>query len=178
MDLAPADQNSIKPAVSVLIVDDEPGMCNFLHKALSKRFALVETATSVEEAEQLRKRCHFDLLIVDITLPGRSGMEWHEALEPSERRSDIIFMTAYADLETAIKALRIGASDFILKPFRLEQMMNAVERCLQRREMARKNFVLQREVTEQFPLTEMIGASAAIQHVFEVVERVAVRSPR
>ena len=173
MDLAPADQNSIKPAVSVLIVDDEPGMCNFLHKALSKRFALVETATSVEEAEQLRKRCHFDLLIVDITLPGRSGMEWHEALEPSERRSDIIFMTAYADLETAIKALRIGASDFILKPFRLEQMMNAVERCLQRREMARKNFVLQREVTEQFPLTEMIGASAAIQHVFEVVERVA-----
>ena len=108
-----------KPAVSVLIVDDEPGMRGFLQKALSKRFALVEVADSVEIAEELRKRCHFDLLIVDIKLPGRSGMEWHEALEATERRSDVIFMTAYADLETAIAALRAGASDFILKPFRL-----------------------------------------------------------
>lgn len=162
-----------QPAVSVLVVDDEAGMRSFLQKALSKRFALVEIAGSVEEAEELRKRCHFDLLIVDIKLPGRSGMEWHEALEPSERRSDIIFMTAYADLETAIQALRAGASDFILKPFRLEQMMNAVERCLERRAMARKNFVLQREVASFFPVSNMIGASPAIQQVHEVIKRVA-----
>lgn len=162
-----------QPAVSVLVVDDEKGMCSFLQKALSKRFALVETAGSVEEAEALRKRCHFDLLIVDIKLPGRSGMEWHEALEPSERRSDIIFMTAYADLETAIQALRVGASDFILKPFRLEQMMNAVERCLERRSMARKNFVLQREVSSRFPVSGMIGTSPAIQQVLDVIKRVA-----
>lgn len=159
--------------MSVLVVDDESGMRSFLHKALSKRFALVETAESVEKAEELRKRCHFDLMILDIKLPGRSGMEWHEAFDPNDRRSDIIFMTAYADLETAIKALRIGASDFILKPFRLEQMMNAIERCLERRNIARQNFVLERQVSGIFPVTDMIGSSPAIQQVHEVIKRVA-----
>lgn len=165
--------SSPPPAVSVLIVDDEIGMRSFLQKALNKRFALVETAGSVEEAEELRKRCHFDLLIVDIKLPGRSGMEWHEALEDTNRSSDIIFMTAYADLDTAIQALRAGASDFILKPFRLEQMMNAVERCLQRRAMERTNFVLRREIDNAFPMTDMIGQGPAINQVLDVINRVA-----
>ncbi|WP_286238500.1 sigma-54-dependent transcriptional regulator [Neptuniibacter halophilus] len=169
---SPAGVSNI-PAASVLIVDDEPGMRSFLQKAMSKRFALVETAESVEEAEELRKRCHFDLLIVDIKLPGRSGMEWHEALEDCNRRSDLIFMTAYADLETAIQALRVGASDFILKPFRLEQMMNAVDRCLERRSIERTNFVLRREVENAFPTTDMIGSSPAIQQVLDVIHRVA-----
>lgn len=143
-------EKPIKPlpsAVSVLIVDDEPGMRSFLSKALAKKFALVETAGSVEEAEQLRSRCHFDLLIVDIRLPGRSGIEWHEALDDQERRSDIIFMTGYADMEVAIEALRAGASDFIMKPFHLEQMMKAVDRCIERRLLKRENLMLRREVS-------------------------------
>ncbi|WP_415894320.1 sigma-54-dependent transcriptional regulator [Neptuniibacter sp. PT8_73] len=166
-------QGTQAPAVSVLVVDDEVGMRSFLQKALAKRFALVETAGSVEEAEELRKRCHFDLLIVDIKLPGRSGMEWHEAFEDTNRSSDIIFMTAYADLDTAIQALRAGASDFILKPFRLEQMMNAVDRCLDKRAMERANFVLRREVDNAFPMTDMIGTGPAIKQVLDVIHRVA-----
>ena len=162
------------PAVSVLIVDDEPGMRNFLVKALSKRFALVESADSIETAEEIRKRCHFDLLICDIKLPGRSGIEWHEALGEGEKRSDIIFMTAYADLETAIEALRAGASDFILKPFRLEQMTTAIDRCLERRLLARENFVLRREINSVYSSgSAMLGESQAIQEVDCIIRRVA-----
>ncbi|WP_051227486.1 sigma-54-dependent transcriptional regulator [Oceanospirillum beijerinckii] len=162
------------PAVSVLIVDDEPGMRNFLVKALSKRFALVESADSIETAEEIRKRCHFDLLICDIKLPGRSGIEWHEAIDEGEKRSDIIFMTAYADLETAIEALRAGASDFILKPFRLEQMTTAIDRCLERRLLARENFVLRREVNSVYSSgSAMLGESQAIQEVDSIIRRVA-----
>ena len=123
------------PTASVLIVDDEPGMRSYLSKALASRFALIETADSLTAAEALRQRLHFDLLLVDIRLPDRSGIEWHEALGP-ERRSDIIFMTAYADLDIAVKALRAGASDFIIKPFRLEQLQSAVDRCLAQRRLA------------------------------------------
>ncbi|SKA11269.1 two component, sigma54 specific, transcriptional regulator, Fis family [Oceanospirillum multiglobuliferum] len=162
------------PAVSVLIVDDELGMRSFLVKALSRRFALVESAESIESAEEIRKRCHFDLLICDIKLPGRSGIEWHEALQQSERRSDIIFMTAYAELETAIEALRAGASDFILKPFRLEQMMAAIDRCLERRFLARENFVLKRELNAVFNgNSAMIGESQVIKDVDAIIRRVA-----
>lgn len=143
-------------AMSVLVVDDEPGMRAILKKALGKKFAQVDTAGSVEEAEELRKRCHFDLLIVDINLPGRSGIEWHEAFDPSTRRSDVIFMTGYADLETAIKALRAGASDFILKPFNLDQMMQSVNRCMERRLVERQKFALQRDVERSHPV-DIIG---------------------
>ena len=168
-------ENVLKPlpsAVSLLIVDDEPGMRSFLKKALSKKFALVETAASVEEAEQLRSRCHFDLLIVDIRLPGRSGIEWHEALEDHERRSDIIFMTGYADMDVAIQALRAGASDFIMKPFHLEQMMKAVDRCIERRLLKRENLMLRREVSIGHSST-IIGNSEAMMEVKRIIERVA-----
>ncbi|SHF13538.1 two component, sigma54 specific, transcriptional regulator, Fis family [Modicisalibacter ilicicola DSM 19980] len=162
------------PTASVLIVDDEPGMRRYLSKALGSRFAMIETAGTLDAAEALRQRLHFDLLLVDVRLPGRSGIDWHEALEAGDRRSDIIFMTAYADLDVAIRALRAGASDFIMKPFRLEQLLNAVDRCLERRRLARENFVLRRETDQLHPNREgMLGNSPAVRDVRAITERVA-----
>jgi len=161
-------------SASVLVVDDEPGMRQFLEKALNKHFGLVEAAGSIEQAEALRQRCHFDLMILDVKLPGRSGIEWHEALQDPNRHSDVIFMTAYAELDTAIQALRVGAADFILKPFRLEQMMNAVMRVLKRRQLARENFLLKREVRQFLEADNpMIGSSSAMQRLEGVLQRVA-----
>ncbi|WP_416886809.1 sigma-54-dependent transcriptional regulator [Marinospirillum sp.] len=165
---------SLCRTASVLIVDDEAGMRQFLSKALLKHFALVETAGSIEEAEALRQRCHFDLLILDVRLPGRSSMDWHEALHDPNRHSDVIFMTAYAELDTAIQALRVGAADFILKPFRLEQMQNAILRVLKRRQLARENFLLKREV-HQFVDDDspMLGHSPGMRQLDAVIQRVA-----
>ncbi|WP_432280128.1 sigma-54-dependent transcriptional regulator [Shewanella aestuarii] len=164
--------STVNTSMSVLIVDDEPGMRSFLTKAMSKKFALVETASTITEAEQLRSKGHFDVLIVDIRLPDRSGIEWHEALDDSERQSDIIFMTGYADMDVAIKALRAGASDFIMKPFHLEQMMSAVDRCIEKRLLKRENFMLRRELSHGQSST-IIGSSDAITEVKQVIERVA-----
>jgi two-component system NtrC family response regulator len=157
---------------AVLVVDDEPGMRNFLLKALEPTCALVEAADSVETAEELRRRYHFDLLVVDIRLPGRSGVEWLQELRDQDVTTDVIVMTAYADLETSIAALRSGASDFLLKPFRVEQMMTAVRRCLERRRMARENFLLKREV-QPHGIEGIVGTSPALSDVCAVVQRVA-----
>ncbi|MBR9728641.1 sigma-54-dependent transcriptional regulator [Shewanella intestini] len=165
-------KNSFPTGMSVLIVDDEPGMRSFLTKALSKKFALVDTASTITQAEQMRSQGHYDLLIVDIRLPDRSGIEWHEALDDPDRQADIIFMTGYADMDVAIKALRAGASDFIMKPFHLEQMMTAVNRCIERRLLQRENFMLKRELLNGQAST-IIGRSDAMQEVKQVIERVA-----
>lgn len=160
---------------AVLVVDDEPGMRNFLSKALKPHCALVETADSAETAEALRRRYHFDLMILDIRLPGRSGVEWLKELREKDVRNDVIVMTAYADLETAIEALRAGAADFLLKPFRLEQIIASVNRCLESRRIARENFLLRRAVSKG-GLEEIVGSSASIREVCDVIKRVAPTS--
>jgi DNA-binding NtrC family response regulator len=159
---------------SVLVVDDEPGIRNFLQRGLGKYFGLVETAKDVVTAEELRQRCHFDLIITDIRLPGETGgVEWVQELRGQGGTTGVIFMTAHADLETVIDALRVGADDFILKPFRMEQMLVAVERYLERQKIERKNFVLHRPVDLLIDNTGVVGQCDLMHHLCDVIKRVA-----
>ncbi|MCU7845873.1 MAG: sigma-54 dependent transcriptional regulator [Candidatus Thiodiazotropha sp. (ex Monitilora ramsayi)] len=159
---------------SVLVVDDEPGIRNFLQRGLAKYFGLVEAAENVAAAEDLRQRCHFDLIITDIRLPGEiGGVEWVKELRNQGGNTGVIFMTAHADLETAIAALRAGAEDFIMKPFRMEQMMAAVERYLARQKIQRENFVLRRQVNQLYDSAGVIGNCDLMRDLCEVIKRVA-----
>ncbi len=159
--------------VSVLVVDDEPGMRLFLKKALEKRFGLVEVAEDCDAAEALRRRCRFDVVIADIRLPGLSGVEWVRSMRSQGDGTAVIFMTAHADLDTAIEALRVGASDFILKPFRTDQIMTAVERCLDHQRAARENFLLRRQVEHYANPDGMVGECKLIRNLCSVIKRVA-----
>jgi DNA-binding NtrC family response regulator len=158
---------------SVLVLDDESGICNFLVKGLGKHLGLVESALSLDEANSLRQRSHFDLIISDIKLPGGSGVEWVQALRDSGCMTPVIFITAHAHLNFAIAAIRAGASDFIIKPFRIDQILNAVERCIERQSITRENFVLRREIDKIFDHSGMIGMNQAIKDLYQVIERVA-----
>lgn len=162
-----------KQLSSILIVDDEPGMCSFLKRALAKRYSLLEVASSVEKAEALRQRCHFDLIITDIRLADESGVAWVQELRDQGVGTPVIFMTAYANVDTAIAALRVGAIDFILKPFRTDQMLTAVERCLEQQKMLRENFVLRRQMDKLFTIDGMIGECETMRAVCEIIRRVA-----
>ncbi|WP_421870017.1 sigma-54-dependent transcriptional regulator [Motiliproteus sp.] len=171
--LAPETAEQGRQALSILIVDDEQGIREFLQKALAKEYSLVEAVGSAEEAEALRSRCHFDLLVVDICLPGLSGVDWLSEVMTPAFQSDVIFMTAFADIDKAIGALRVGASDFILKPFRLEQMVSAVRHVMERRQLKRENFVLKRRVDALYSMEGMVGNSSAITEICQLIKRVA-----
>ena len=100
----------------MLVVDDEPGMRNFLLKTLQPRAGQVMAAGSAEEAEELLQRHRFDLVILDITLPGKSGITLLQEMRVQGNPCEVVLITAFADLDTAIEALRAGAGDFLLKP--------------------------------------------------------------
>ncbi|UCE88854.1 MAG: sigma-54-dependent Fis family transcriptional regulator [Pseudomonadota bacterium] len=170
-----ADERSAQllASAAILVVDDEPGMRNFLQRALGTRCALLELADSAEAGEALRKRYHFDLMIVDIRLPGRTGVDWMRELREQGTHADVIFMTAYADLDVAIAALRVGACDFVLKPFRVEQMLTSVRRCLMHRQMQRENFLLRRQVDTDVPMRGIIGENEKIREIERLIARVA-----
>ncbi|AXS78598.1 sigma-54 dependent transcriptional regulator [Dechloromonas sp. HYN0024] len=159
---------------SVLIVDDEPGMQSFLQRALATRCGVADIAGSVEQARPLFERQHYDLIVLDISLPGCSGIEWLHELRHTGYAGDVVLMTAYADLDTAIDALRAGAADFLLKPFSLAQVLNAIQRCFERSRLARENFVLRREIsTHSVDIEGMVGQSEAMLKVCERLKRIA-----
>ena len=162
------------PHWSVLVVDDEEGMRNFMLKILAPRCRWVSSVSSAEEASIVLQQQRIDLLILDITLPGKSGVEWLKELRQQGYTGEVILITAFADLETAIESLRAGASDFILKPFRIPQILNAIKKCYERASLRRENFVLRRDASPTLLLgSRIIGPSDSIQLIRESIDRMA-----
>lgn len=162
---------------AILIVDDEPGICNFLVKTLQPRCRVIEVAGDTVQASRKLDEQSFDVVIMDNVMPGKTGLQWLAEQRAIGFFADVILMTAYADLDTAIEALRAGVVDFILKPFRSNQLLNAIARCLDRKRLQRENDVLRHELTSpshQLLLRDkLVGTSKAIQHVRETIARVA-----
>jgi len=165
--------DSLLRSAAILVVDDEPGMRNFLKRALEKRCALLEVAASAEEAEALRLRVHFDLLLVDIRLPGLTGLEWLRQLRDRGVRTHVIYMTAFADLEMAVEALRNGADDFVMKPFRAEQMLFSIQRSLSRQQIVRENSLLRLQLKQIKDDSGVVGESEVIRETLTLAHRVA-----
>ncbi len=158
---------------SILVLDDEPGIRNSLVKGLGKYLGLIESTDCFETAEQLRQRCHFDLIIADIKLPGGSGVDWVKKLRELGCTTSVIFITAHAHLNIAIEAIRAGAADFIIKPFRMDQIITAIDRCIERQDIKRENFVLRRQVDKVFDSSGMIASCEVMTNLCDVIKRVA-----
>lgn len=162
---------------SILIVDDEPGMRNFLVRILEPHCARIDEAADTVEASKRLDAQQYDVVIMDNIMPGKTGVEWLAEQRGIGFFADAILMTAYADLETAIQALRAGAVDFILKPFRSNQLLNAVARCLDRSTLARENQLLRHQLhatSDHLLLRDkLIGHSHQIGEVRQTIARVA-----
>jgi len=166
------------PHASVLVVDDEPGMRNFLLKTLQPRCGQTLAVGSAEEAEELLRKHRFDLLVLDITLPGKSGLQLLNELREQGHPCEVVLITAYADLETAIAALRAGAGDLLLKPFRVAQVLGSVRHALERARLRRENWVLKRSLQAHLPTLPhladgLVGRSIVIKGLQAALHRVA-----
>ena len=164
---------SLLRSAALLVVDDEPGIRNFLKRSLEPKCALLEVASNAEEAEALRLRYHFDVLLVDIRLPGLSGLEWMASLRKRGVRTHVIYMTGFADLDMAVAALRLGADDFINKPFRVEQILLSIHRTLTRGYILRENSLLRMQLLQMQSSGEFVGKSAAAKSMIDEAQRLS-----
>jgi len=163
------------PGASVLVVDADAATRSFVQRSLAGRFALVETAADAESGDALWQRCRFDLLICDLDLPAGSALAWARGLRRRGSGAEMIFTSGVAERDEAIAVLRTGAADLILKPFRIELLLDAVDRCLERRGFGSD---LARIPAEPDPpavqaVEGMVGSCPAMQALYEVIERVA-----
>ena len=161
---------------SVLLVDDEERLVKNLARALAGEGLEVTATTSPREAQRLLASRAFDLLVVDNRMPELTGLELiRELIQQAAdgERPQILMMTAHATLESAIEALRLGAFDYLQKPFEVEELVVAARRALENQRLRTEHRYLLAERAEEFGNYGIVGRSRAIQDLLRTVERIA-----
>jgi DNA-binding NtrC family response regulator len=162
---------------SVLVVDDELGMRNFLSKVLTGSCARVDVSQGTHDASRLLDENTYDVIVLDNIMPDKFGLDWLAEQRQIGLFSDAILITAHADLDTAIQAIRAGASDFLLKPFRSNQLLNAIAGSLERARLRRQNSVLRHELEVGKDILKhrdaLLGTSVEIQKARQAIARAA-----
>jgi two-component system response regulator HydG len=155
----------------VLIVDDDPAMCAMLRAHLVKRRYEVATSEVAADAFDTLRGGDFDVVVTDLQMRGMNGLELCERIAANRPDIPVIVITAFGSLERAIAAIRVGAYDFVPKPFDIEHLCIALERAIQHRSL-RAEVVRLRQVASRPRRGDLLGESAAMRHVLELVERV------
>jgi two-component system response regulator PilR (NtrC family) len=157
----------------ILVVDDEDIIRESLSYTLRNENYEVEEAANGKEAYSKLKESSYGLVITDIEMPEMKGTELLKEISAMNLQTSSIVITAYGSLETAISALRSGASDYILKPVEFDELLIKVKRLFEVRELLLENRVLRKELQREYDYSNIIGKSTAITQVFEVIKAVA-----
>jgi len=157
----------------ILVVDDEESMRELLEIALGKDGHRIKTAASGKKALELIESDSFDLVISDIKMPDMSGVEVLRYLKQAEPGIPVIMVTAYASAETAVEALRLGAYDYLTKPFKIDELKANVENALEKRRLSEEVVHLKRELKHKHGLDNMLGTSSKMLELFSQITAVA-----
>ena len=157
----------------ILVVDNEPEMVNLLQGHLAGEGWAVAAATSGADALAALERDDYDVILTDLVMDGVDGLELLRAAQQREPAPRVVLITAFGSLESAIEAIRLGAYDYITKPFRMDQASVAVRRAVDDRRLREENRRLKAAVEQRFGFDNIIGCSPALQKVFTQVRSVA-----
>ncbi|HEX6810728.1 MAG TPA: sigma-54 dependent transcriptional regulator [Planctomycetota bacterium] len=156
----------------ILVVDDEPAIRAELEEALQEAGFATAGAGNGSAAASLAQQQSFDLCLSDVRMPGSGGLDLLRRLTEASPETMVMLMTAHGELDTAIEALRLGAVDYLLKPFRHEELIAKVVRLSEHRRLVLENRNLRRTVDAEAP-RGIVGDGPSIRKVLETVDRVA-----
>ena len=155
------------------IIDDESIIHEVLTDLLSPEGYQLEISASGKEALVKHQSESFDLILLDLLMPGLSGLDVLQELIKIDPLAVIIIITAYGSIESAIKAMKMGAFDYIQKPFKHEELLLAIKRGIQHRRLQEENLRLKTELQRQYNFQQIIGKSKAMAKVFELIKAAA-----
>lgn len=157
----------------ILVVDDEDIIRESLSYVLKNEGYVVEEATNGKEAYDKVVSNYYDLVITDIEMPQMKGIELLERISALTSQTLVMMITAYGSLDTAIKALRFGASDYILKPIEFDELLVKINRLLEMKKLIAENQLLRKEIQRNFDFSQLVGKSQLMQRVFDMIKTVA-----
>jgi two-component system response regulator PilR (NtrC family) len=157
----------------ILIVDDERSMRDFLGIYLRREGYRIEAAPGATEALAVLHARTFDVVITDLRMPDGDGLDVLTETKRLHPDTEVIVVTAFSTTETAIAAMKAGAHDYLTKPFKIDEVSLVVERAMEKRRLARENLALRDEIKGRYKLDRLLGKSAPMQKVFDLLRKVA-----
>lgn len=159
--------------VRILVVDDELSMREFLSILLEREGYLVEVAGSAEDALRQMETSLFDLVLSDVQMPGLGGIELLSRIKKIAPETGVLMITAFSAAEQAVEAMKLGAYDYISKPFKIEEIKQLVKNALEKQGLKRENLLLKRDVQERDSFCGIIGKSQKMRELFDMIQKVA-----
>jgi DNA-binding NtrC family response regulator len=159
----------------LLIIDDEKDMLDGLKRILPYELenAEVRVCSSPLQALELVERNFFDLILMDVRMPEMDGIELLEQVKKIDPGATVIMMTAYGSIEIAVQAIKIGAYDFIAKPFDIPHLVRHIKKGLERSSLIRENISLRQKICGQSVFEDFVGQTAPMKRLYEIIESLA-----
>src|SRR6476661_8752915 len=151
------------PMIDLLIVDDDVELRETMVTFFARQNFAVQSAGNGEEALGIAQRRNFDVAIFDMMMPGMTGIELLEKFKASHPECEVILLTGQGSIESAVEAMKLGAFDYLQKPFALKDLETVAAKAFDRRRLRKENTQLKAFVERTQPANEMIGRSAAMQ---------------
>jgi len=161
------------PPKRILVIDDEPQILGFLKELFQSGGWDVHQASSGTEGIEKIERDRYDVILTDLRMPGADGIEVLRTAKKIQPDAEVVLMTAYGTVDSAIEAMRGGAFHFLMKPFRAEEVRHLVDKAYDRRQLSRENLFLKAEARGQYPISAVVGTSPTVQEAVSSVLRLA-----
>lgn len=159
----------------ILVVDDEEVVRDVLSTLLSAEKYLVDLAETGTQALEMVQEGDYDVVLLDLMIPGIDGLQVLEAFQSRENSPATVVLTAFASIEKAVRATKLGAFDFITKPFKNDEILVAVKNAIEQRRLRDENARLRNSLQQRFSYRNIIGKSAPMQQIFTLISQVAPR---
>ncbi len=158
---------------TVLVVDDVPEIRTTMSEILKYKGFAVDQATDGQEAIELLSKRFYDIVLTDIAMPRKNGMEVLQHIKTNTPDTICIMITGFGSIEGAVEALRMGAFDYLSKPIKPSEVVVVIEKALEVRDLKRENLTLKEELQDRYSFDRIVGQSESIKRIFALVEKVA-----
>ncbi|MDD2366906.1 MAG: sigma-54 dependent transcriptional regulator [Desulfuromonadaceae bacterium] len=160
--------------IRILVVDDELSMREFLSILLEREGYNVSVADSADEALKIMETALFDLVLSDVNMPGLSGIDLLSIIKKKTPETAVLMLTAFSAAEQAVEAMKLGAYDYICKPFKNEEIKQLIKNALEKQGLIRENRMLKNDVNQRDSFCGIIGKSSKMRSLFDMIQKVAV----
>jgi len=157
---------------TILVVDDEPGVRQSFYMVLKNEFEVL-LAESGAEAIDIFSKNPVDLILLDIILPDTNGIELLEKLKEMDPNTEVIMITAVKEVQTAVRAIKLGAYEYIIKPFIVEEVITVIYRALEKYSLVKEIAYLKTELKRHQPFEKMVGKNKKMKKVFELISTIS-----